>query len=73
MWELKTLAEADSLSSAVARRPLKNYQLCFMNDKEALAHAKQLVDGKALELWSGMRMMGRLESAETSNSKKVTP
>ena len=43
------------------------------NDKEALAHAKQLVDGKALELWSGMRMMGRLESSETSNSKKVTP
>ena len=43
------------------------------SDKEALAHAKQFVDGKALELWSGMRMVGRLESEETPGSKEVTP
>jgi hypothetical protein len=43
------------------------------NDREALAHAKQFVDGKALELWSGMRMVGRIESEETSEAKDNGP
>jgi hypothetical protein len=82
------LADAESRAGADACRTLKNYQLYFMtpagnadrreyfellSDKEALVHAKQFVDGKALELWSGMRMVGRLESEETPGSKEVTP
>jgi hypothetical protein len=85
MSEVESLADADSFVSAPARHPLTNYQLYFMvapgsadrrehfefpNDKEALAHAKQFVDGRALELWSGMRMVGRLETDEASDAKE---
>ena len=88
MSELKSLAAADSFANAPARDSLTNYQLYFMvapgsadrrehfefpNDKEALAHAKQFVDGKALELWSGMRMVGRFESDEASDAKEDGP
>jgi hypothetical protein len=31
------------------------------NDQQALATAKQFVDGKALELWSGTRRVARIE------------
>ncbi len=31
------------------------------DDEQAIAHAKQFLDGKALELWSGARLINRLE------------
>lgn len=35
----------------------------FSNDQEALAKARQYVDGKAVELWSGARRIIRIEPA----------
>ena len=75
--ELENFADADTLAGAVASGLFTEYQLYFLtlagtavrredfklpNDQVALMHAKQFVDGLALELWSGSRMVGRLES-----------
>ena len=83
--ELENFADAETLADAVARGLLTEYQLYFLtlagtavrreefelrNDKDTLAHAKQFVDGLALELWSGARMVGRLESEEASGAKE---
>jgi hypothetical protein len=63
--DLENLADAETLTGAVASDLLPEYQLYFLtlagsvvrreefklpNDKDALAHAKQFVDGLALEL-----------------------
>jgi hypothetical protein len=44
----------------------------FQNDAEALAHAKHFVDGLALELWSGTRIVGRINPRHWA-SKTATP
>ena len=36
------------------------------DDQQALAKAKQLVDGKALEVWSGARRIARIEPKSES-------
>ena len=73
--ELEKLADADTKTAA---HDLIDYQLYFLtlaghtvrrqefelpNDEAAVAHAKQYVDGKALELWAGSRIVARIEPA----------
>jgi len=63
-------------ANAVMFSDLTKYQLCFLNaggttvrrenfqfsdDQSALAHSKQSVDGLALELRSGARLVGRMQ------------
>jgi len=75
-YELENFADADTLAGAVSNGLFTEYELYFLteagtavrreefklpNDRVALTHAKQFVDGLALELWSGARMVGRLE------------
>lgn len=44
--------------------PPKEFE--FDNDQDALAKARQYVDGKAIELWSGARRIIRIEPASES-------
>ena len=55
-------------AGAVVRRE----EFDFENDAEALAHAKQFVDGLALELWSGARIIARMNPRNWA-SKTATP
>ena len=39
-------------------------ELEFETDADAIEHASQFVDGLALELWAGTRMVSRIEPAK---------
>jgi hypothetical protein len=45
----------------------------FPDDDQAIAHAIQFVNGKALELWSGTRVVTRIEPNSAEMSAGVTP
>ncbi len=42
-------------------RIMRREEFVSPDDAQALAHAKQFVDGLALELWSGTRVVGRFD------------
>jgi hypothetical protein len=39
-------------------------------DEEAIEQTKQLVDGNVLELWSGVKFLGRFESGSSTEASQ---